>query len=66
MLPLKVTGMSYGGCEKAVESAVTDVPGVEQVVSVSRADEQVVVDGSPDPAAVADAIRSKGIDAEVA
>lgn len=66
MLQLKVTGMSCGGCEKAVESAVADVPGVEQVVSVSRVDEQVVVDGSPDPSAVADAIRSKGFEAEVA
>ncbi|MES1945153.1 heavy metal transport/detoxification protein [Salinisphaera sp. PC39] len=57
--------MNCGGCEKAVEAAVTDVPGVEQVVSVSRADEKVIVDGSPDPTAVADAIRSKGFDAEV-
>ena len=65
MLQLKVTGMSCGHCEKAVETVVADVPGVERVVSVSRADEQVVVDGSPDPSAVADAIRREGYEAQV-
>lgn len=65
MLQLKVTGMSCGHCEKAVETAVADVPGVDRVVNVSRADEQVVVDGSPDPTAVADAIRSEGYEAQV-
>ncbi|MES1933984.1 heavy metal transport/detoxification protein [Salinisphaera shabanensis T35B1] len=65
MLQLKVTGMSCGHCEKAVETVVADVPGVERVVSVSRADEQVVVDGNPEPSAVADAIRREGYEAQV-
>jgi copper chaperone CopZ len=65
MLQLKVTGMNCGRCEKAVEAAVADVPGVDRVVSVSRAEEQVIVDGSPDPTAVADAIRSGGYGAQV-
>lgn len=65
MLQLKVTGMSCGHCEKAVETVVADVPGVERVVSVSHTDEQVIVDGEPDPKAVAEAIQSEGYEAQV-
>lgn len=65
MLELKVTGMKCGHCEKTVEAAVADVTGVERVVSVSRAEEHVLVEGHPEPSAVVEAIREKGYEAKI-
>ncbi|QLG61635.1 heavy-metal-associated domain-containing protein [Halorarum salinum] len=45
---LHVTGMTCGGCEESVETALSDVAGVEDV----RADEgtdTVTVEGDADP-----------------
>lgn len=65
MLKLRVTGMNCGHCEKTVESAVDNVPGVDRVIRVSRADEEVVVEGDPDPTAIVDVIREEGYEARV-
>lgn len=66
MLKLTVTGMSCGHCEQSVERAVSNVPGVDRVVRVSRADEEVVVEGDPDPERVIAAIGDEGYEARVA
>jgi copper chaperone len=66
MLKLRVTGMNCGHCEKTVEKAVGDVPGVDRVIRVNRADEEIVVEGDPDPTAVVDVIREEGYEARVA
>jgi len=65
MIELKVTGMTCGHCEAAVDKALTAVPGVVQVVKVSRTEERVVVDGDPDVAALIAAIEEEGYHAEM-
>ncbi|MDZ7811393.1 MAG: heavy metal-associated domain-containing protein [Arhodomonas sp.] len=66
MLKLKVTGMTCGHCEKAVEDALSGIEGVAKVIKVSRADEEVLIEGEPDARAVIDAIHEEGYEAEVA
>lgn len=63
MINLTVTGMTCGHCEKAVEEALGELPGVERVVRVSRADEEVVVEGDPDVDALIAAIKEEGYEA---
>ncbi|WP_435105675.1 CopZ family metallochaperone [Arhodomonas sp. AD133] len=63
MINLTVTGMTCGHCEKAVEEALGELPGVERVVKVSRADEEVVVEGDPDVDALIAAIKEEGYEA---
>jgi len=64
MIKLKVTGMTCGHCEAAVEKALSAVPGVERVLEVDRQREQAVVDGSSDPAALIAAVAEAGYEAE--
>ena len=63
---LQVSGMSCGHCERAVEQALSEVPGVVRVVSVSRTQGEAVVEGNPDPRALVDALAEEGYQAEVA
>lgn len=65
MIELKVTGMTCGHCEAAVTKALAAVPGVAQVVKVSRNEERVIVDGDADVGAVIAAIEEEGYSAEV-
>ena len=65
MIELKVTGMTCGHCEAAVNKALAAVPGVAQVVKVSRNEERVIVDGDADVGAVIAAIGEEGYSAEV-
>ena len=65
MIELKVTGMTCGHCEAAVNKALADVPGVAQVVKVSRNEERVIVDGDADVAALIAAIEEEGYSAEM-
>ena len=64
MIELKVTGLTCGHCEKAVDKALAAVPGVTRVVKVSRDEERVVVDGDADVQALLDAIKEEGYTAE--
>ena len=66
MVELKVTGMTCGHCESAVDKALAAVPGVTRVVKVSREEERVVVDGDADLQALIAAIEEEGYEAEVA
>lgn len=65
MVELKVTGMTCGHCENAVNKALAALPGVSQVVKVSREEERVVVEGAADPEALIAAIEEEGYTAEV-
>lgn len=64
MVELKVTGMTCGHCEAAVNKALAALPGVTRVVKVSREDERVVVEGDADVQALIDAIEEEGYTAE--
>jgi copper chaperone len=65
MIELKVTGMTCGHCEAAVNKALAAVPGVAQVVKVDRNEERVMVDGDADVSALIAAIEEEGYSAEV-
>ena len=64
MVELKVTGMTCGHCEKAVDKALAALPGVSRVVKVSRDEERVVVEGDADVKALVAAIEEEGYTAE--
>jgi copper chaperone len=64
MIELKVTGMTCGHCENAVNKALAAVPGVARVVKVSRGEECVVVEGDADVQALIEAIEEEGYSAE--
>lgn len=64
MVELKVTGMTCGHCEKAVDKALSALPGVTRVVKVSREEERVVVEGDADVQALVAAIVEEGYTAE--
>ncbi|MBI4182387.1 MAG: heavy-metal-associated domain-containing protein [Proteobacteria bacterium] len=66
MITLKVKGMTCGHCEMAVEQAIAKVPGVARVVEVSRGRGRALVEGTPDPAKLVEAVRDEGYDAEIA
>lgn len=65
MVELKVTGMTCGHCENAVNKALAAVPGVTQVVEVSREKNRVVVEGKVDAQALIAAIKEEGYSAEL-
>jgi copper chaperone len=60
MLKLKVDGMTCDHCVKAVTRAASGTPGVEKVRSVDLKSGEVLLDGSPDPAALVRAIAAAG------
>ncbi len=66
MIELKVTGMTCGHCENAVNKALSALPGVARVVEVSREKEKVVVEGEADIQVLIDAIKEEGYTAEQA
>jgi copper chaperone len=63
-IELKVTGMTCGHCEAAVDRALSGLPGVERVVKVSRDEERVIVEGDADVAALIAVIEEEGYAAE--
>jgi len=65
MLNLKVSGMTCGHCVSAVSRAVKAVPGAGDVVVDLRGG-AVQVGGTPDPAAVRDAISAEGYEVQAA
>jgi len=62
---IKVTGMTCNHCVMAVKKALERTPGVERVVEVSLERGEAIVEGQPDPRAVAAAIEEEGYRAEV-
>ena len=65
MIQIKVSGMTCGHCEGAVKKALAEVAGVTEVVEVDREKNLAVVEGTPDVAALLEAIREEGYEAEV-
>lgn len=64
-ITLKVTGMTCGHCVAAVTKALQGVPGVESA-DVNLDKGWAVVHGAADAAALIDAVKEEGYDAEVA
>jgi copper chaperone len=64
MIELKVTGMTCGHCEAAVNKALSAVAGVDRVVKVSRDEERVIVEGDADVSALIAVIEEEGYAAE--
>lgn len=64
MIELKVTGMTCGHCENAVNKALAALPGVTRVARVSREEERVVVEGQADVQTLIAAIEEEGYTAE--
>jgi len=60
MLKLKVDGMTCDHCVRAVTKAARASPGVARVVGVDLARGELVVEGSPDTAALIRAITAEG------
>lgn len=58
-IELTVTDMSCNACERAVESALSDVPGVESAEADHEGD-RVTVEGDADRDAVVGAIEDAG------
>ena len=59
---ITVTGMSCGGCEEAVETAVGDLEGVASVSADNEAD-SVTVEGDVDVDAIVAAVEDAGYEA---
>jgi copper chaperone len=64
MIELKVTGMTCGHCEAAVNKTLAALPGVTRVAKVSRAEERVVIEGDADVETLIAAIEEEGYTAE--
>ena len=65
MTQLKISGMSCGHCQSAVESALKSVNGVEQV-RVDLANGTAEVEGNADVAALVAAVQEEGYQASAA
>lgn len=65
MIRMKVTGMTCGHCEKAVADALGAVPGVIEVLKVSRESEEALIEGEAPATALIKAIEEEGYAAEV-
>ncbi len=66
MIKLQVDGMTCGHCEKAVSQALASVPGVTNVVAVSRETGEAVIEGEAEVAALVAAVREEGYEARAA
>lgn len=66
MIRIRVTGMTCGHCEKAVERALAGVEGVTRVVRVDRGEGLALVEGRAETAALLAAVREEGYEAEAA
>ncbi|MBH02632.1 MAG: heavy metal-binding protein [Xanthomonadales bacterium] len=66
MTKLKIDGMSCPHCVKAVDAALSDVPGVDRVVAVRLDEGEAEVEGSADTNALIAAVAEEGYEARVA
>lgn len=64
MTTLNITGMTCGHCVKAVEKALSAVPGVQKV-AVSLEEGKATVEGSADTQAMIAAVAEEGYSAQV-
>ncbi len=66
MITIRIEGMSCGHCEAGVKKALEAVPGVEQVIEVSKDKQQAVVEGNADVNALIQAVQDEGYTASAA
>ena len=66
MTKLKIEGMSCQHCVKAVDTALSDVPGVDRVVAVRLDEGEAEVEGTSDTKALIAAVEEEGYEARVA
>ncbi|MES1934783.1 CopZ family metallochaperone [Salinisphaera hydrothermalis] len=66
MTKLKIEGMSCQHCVKAVDTALSDVPGVDRVVAVRLDEGEAEVEGTADTKALIAAVEEEGYEARVA
>lgn len=66
MTKLNITGMNCGHCVKAVNEALSGVPGVDKVVEVSLERSGAQVEGNADTAALIAAVEEEGYEASAA
>jgi len=64
MIALKITGMNCHHCVRAVEDALSKVPGVTGIPLVDLAGGRAMVAGDPEPAALLAAVAAAGYQAE--
>lgn len=63
---LKIKGMTCGHCVGVVQKTLSEVPGVVEVVEVSKDRGEAVVRGEAEPRVLAEAVTAKGYEAQVA
>ena len=66
MIKLNITGMTCQHCVKAVNEALSEVPGVDKVVEVNLERGEASVEGTPDVSKLVAAIEEEGYEARVA
>ncbi|WP_111747161.1 CopZ family metallochaperone [Salinisphaera orenii] len=66
MTKLKIEGMSCQHCVKAVDTALSDVPGVDRVVAVRLDEGEAEVEGTADTNALIAAVEEEGYKARIA
>ena len=64
MTKLKITGMTCGHCEMAVNKALTAVPGVKKVVEVNHQKQVAVIEGEAPVEKLIAAVKEAGYAAE--
>lgn len=63
---LQISGMTCGHCEMAVKKALAAVPGVTEVVDVSKDRGEAVVEGTAVAEALVAAVTDQGYEAKAA
>lgn len=66
MIKLKITGMTCQHCVKAVNEALSGVPGVDKVLEVNLERGDATVEGHPDLERLIAAVAEEGYDAVLA
>lgn len=62
---LQISGMTCGHCEMSVKKALEAVPGVTQVISVSKDSNSAEVEGTASAEALVSAVTEQGYEARV-
>jgi copper chaperone len=65
MTRLKIEGMTCRHCAMAVTKALSNVPGVDQVIEVSLERREAQIEGKADHAALIAAVENEGYTAQV-
>jgi len=64
-IALQIVGMTCGHCEMAVRKELASVPGVTQVLEVSKDRGEAVIEGKAPPHALISAVAKAGYEARI-